>query len=440
VGVWRLGDFAVQPVLMSGVNNELTHRHRALEVSAVFMLALAVRLTYIAWRGPVASPDTAEYVTLAQNLAGHGIFSVATSAPFEPSIRRAPVYPSFLALLGWFGVTSPAAVVSIQSILDAGVAVVILLLGRGIVAGKWARVAAGMYAVHPGAVLSSASLLSETVFTDLLVGSAWLLITGLQKDRLGLAGMAGFGLGLAILCRPTALLLPPAIVLVFRFARGVRRPAVVAAIFLAAVVSVLCPWVIRSSILAGRFVPVQAYGAVNLYVATRVDWDWRNEAFWWPRVWEDLGMRAARTPEEMADLDRWFMRQAVKNIMSDPSGYIVSRAKALPFLFLTSFDKFTGLNESFGSVTARGDFRRFLVKISLLALFSLIPISLAILGLTNSLSHPVAWVSAVFWMYVVVVHAPTFFENRYLWPAVPFQVESAAIGIAQLGDLVWRRT
>jgi len=146
-------------------------------------------------------------------------------------------------------------------------------------------------------------------------------------------------------------------------------------------------------------------------------------------------MRAARTPQAMADLDRWFMGQAVKNIASDPGGYVASRAKAFPFLLLTSFDKFTGFNASFRVVVAQGDFGHLLAKMSLLVLFSLIPISLAIVGLPGSFTHPVAWLSAVFWMYMVAVHAPTFFENRYWWPAVPFELVSASVGIARLSHL-----
>jgi len=380
-----------------------------------------------------------EYLTLARNLMAHGIFSLETSAPYAPSIRRAPFYPAFLALFDWLGLGSPAVVASIQAVMDAAVAVAVLVLAQRLVRSKWARAAALMYALHPGAIVSSTTLLSETVFTDLLVGSALALVVGLERSRLWLVAISGFWLGLAILCRPTALLLPGAIVVVLQFAREVRRPFVVAAIFLGAVTSLLCPWIIRSSLLAGRFVPVQTYGAVNFYVATRLDWDWRNEAFWWPRVWEDLGIRAAKTPEEMADLDRWFMKEAVRNILSEPTSYLASRAKALPYLFVTSFDKFTGINNSFGVVMAQRDLGHLLVKVSLLVLFSLIPICMAIVGLGYSRSHPVAWLSAVFWVYTVAIHAPQFFENRYLWPAIPFVLQSAAIGVSRMEDILRRR-
>jgi hypothetical protein len=346
----------------------------------------------------------------------------------------------------WAGVTSPALVASIQAVLDAGVTLVILFLGEAMYAGKWAKVAAWMYALHPGSILASVSLLSETVFTVLLAAAVWSLVVGLQKNRPGLIGIAGIGLGLAILCRPVALLLPAAIAIVLHFAREIRRPTASSVILLGTVALVLCPWIIRSSSLANRFVPVQAYGAVNFYVATRMDWDWTKETFWWRQVWDDLGMGSARTPREMADLDRWFMRHALQNIASDWYGYLVSRAKAFPFLFLMSFDKFTGINESFSVVIARVDLRRLLAKGALLVAFSLIPVSLAIVGIANSDDHPIALVSAIVWIYTMGIHAPTFFENRYWWPAIPFVLVSGAIGmsrvasrLARIGDSGQRR-
>ncbi|HEY3117047.1 MAG TPA: glycosyltransferase family 39 protein, partial [Chloroflexota bacterium] len=176
----------------------------------VFLLALAVRLAFIVWRGPVIAPDSAGYLTLARNVVAHGIFSLDTAAPFTSSIRRAPLYPGFLALFEWFGL-GPTAVASLQAMIDAGVAVAVVALARETGGRRWAGSAGAMYAVHPGAVLASATLLSEAVFTALLAGSAWSLAVGLQRNRLRLVAIAGAGLALATLCRPIALLLPAAI-------------------------------------------------------------------------------------------------------------------------------------------------------------------------------------------------------------------------------------
>ena len=410
---------------------------RLVTPGVVFFVAFGMRLGFVVWHGPVFSPDSEDYFILARNLATQHIFSLDSAAPYTPSIRRAPLYPGFLALAGWFGASSPIAVTAIQAVLDAGVAVVILVLGGGSNIGmtRWAKTAAAMYAVHPGAIVASATLLSETLFTGLLAFSVWALESGLRRNRLGLVAVSGFGLGLAILCRPIALLLPVALVSVLFVVRAVRRRVIIAIVLLGVTVLVVCPWVVRSSILTQRFVAVQAFGAVNLYVATRLDWDQKNEVELWPRVARELGIADARTPEEMSSVDRRALTQAATNIVSHPSGYVTSRVKIFPFLFLTSFDKFTGINEGFGTVIARHDFRRGAVKISFLVVFSLVPILLAFVGLSYARRDPGAYVSAAVWIYTIIVHAPMWFENRFWWPAVPFVLQTAVIGAVRLEHL-----
>src|SRR5438552_2794258 len=81
-----------------------------LTAMVVFLVALAARLAYLAWRGPVVTWDSGEYLRLARNLVEHGAYSLDTSPPFGPSIRRAPLYPWFLALMGWGSGPGPVLV------------------------------------------------------------------------------------------------------------------------------------------------------------------------------------------------------------------------------------------------------------------------------------------------------------------------------------------
>jgi 4-amino-4-deoxy-L-arabinose transferase-like glycosyltransferase len=403
----------------------------------VFLSALAVRWAFIVWRGPVVAPDSTEYLALARNLVAHGTLSLDTAAPFAASIRRVPLYPCFLGLFDWFGLGLTTVAV-VQAMIDAGVAVVVLALARETAGRKWAGIAGVVYALHPGAILASATLLSETVATAFLAGSAWALAMGLRRNRLGLVAISAVGLGLATLSRPITLLLPAAIVVLLLLVTDIRRRNVVVVAFVVASVSILCPWVVRSSILAQRFVPLQTFGAVNLYVATRMDWDQKNETLLWPRVYAEMGEGATGTPEEMADLDKRLLRQAISNILAAPNRFLISRARELPFLFLTSFDKFTGLNEGFSTVVMRREFGNLLMKVSLLVVFSLIPILLAFGGLAGAFERPAAWISGTVWMYMIVMHAPVWFENRFWWPAVPFVCVSASVGATRLEEVCRR--
>ena len=69
----------------------------------VFLLAVVVRLAFLAWRGPELSPDSHDYLRLAQNLVAHARFSLAADSPFAPSVRWPPLYPAFIAALSWAG-------------------------------------------------------------------------------------------------------------------------------------------------------------------------------------------------------------------------------------------------------------------------------------------------------------------------------------------------
>src|SRR2546421_12829134 len=70
---------------------------------SVTIIALAVRLTYIAAVSPTEGPDSAQYRTIAENIRAHHSFSLDSRPPLRPTIRRAPLYPLFLALVGGSG-------------------------------------------------------------------------------------------------------------------------------------------------------------------------------------------------------------------------------------------------------------------------------------------------------------------------------------------------
>ena len=73
------------------------------------MLVLVVALALPAWTHPdrlLAEEDSAEYAQLARNLAGGHGFSQAAQPPYEPDVRRTPVYPAVLAAVTCAGLLS----------------------------------------------------------------------------------------------------------------------------------------------------------------------------------------------------------------------------------------------------------------------------------------------------------------------------------------------
>jgi hypothetical protein len=402
----------------------------------VFVVALGARMAFGAVRGPVLTPDSRDYISLARNLEANRAFSLDSTPPFTPTIRRAPLYPVVLTPFVRDGSLNASGVVGSQAVLDALVAVMILQLATW-AAGLRVAAAAGLgYALHPGAIYFSANILSESLFTALLVGAVCALVMASRGGALPWSMLGGTLLGLAALCRPVALPLAVAIVGVWLVILRIPRRRLHSLALVGCAGMVVLPWAVRCTGLSGQLVLVQGASSTTFYVATLTDWDQRDQETLWARFSaEDVygrSLGAARTPREMAEADRVGTRMALQNIRSDPGSYVRSRMRHLPYLALNSFDSFTGLNTSFGAAWAARAWLTLAAKGSLLLVFSAVPLLLGVAGLLGDWRTPAMALSAAVWVCTALVHAPTWIEFRFWVPAVPFLLVSAAVGLRLL--------
>lgn len=410
----------------------------------IFLAAFAARLLFFAWRGAQSGSDTFDYLQIAGNILRHFAFSLEAMPPFVPTIRRAPLYPAFLALLN--GGSSSFLVVFMQSALDAFVAVLVLLMVRAVVPFRVALVAALFYAFHPGAIYAANSLLSEAVFTFILTCAVWLTAKALEHNRPRLAAAAGALFGLAIFCRPIAIVVAPLVAALVVFLPKLQRRRLHALALLGCMMLVLSPWLIRCARVSGHFVFVQGYTGANFYLATRYDLGQQNDAELWSRLFgpdtnDRYGqmVRNVRTPAEAVASDREAFRIGWQNIRANPRAYLSARAHAYPHLFLSSFDNFTGFNRSFAEATAGRDFALVAVKWGLLLVFSLLPFGLGVAGLCWTRRQPIALICACVWVSTLLVHLPLWIEYRFWQPVLPFLLVSAALGAYQLMQLAARQ-
>ena len=397
----------------------------------VFALAFFARMTFYAARGATTAPDSNEYLTLAHNLAAHHAFSLEASAPYIPSIRRSPAYPFLLAVIEWMGLSNPVWIIALQSALDAAVTVIVLILGQLVLPFRWALAGSVFYALHPGAIYATTAILSEPLFTFLLSGAIALLIFGLKSSRVSVTIVAGVAMGAAILCRPVALPLPFLIFGLLLFRRGSARRSN-AFLFLMATLVTIAPWSIRTSSVSGHLVLVQAHSAVNYWAPTVLWLDQRNESAIWK--YEEALLRdnlppGDYTPQKSIDSDRILQREAVANIRANPVGYLKSRARSYPYLFLSSFDNFSGINNSFGTLWAQRALPQLAVKVLLLLLFSALPFLFAVIGFVLGRRQLVLVLVGFVWLYMLVIHVPLWIEYRFWVPVVPFLTVGAMFGL-----------
>jgi 4-amino-4-deoxy-L-arabinose transferase-like glycosyltransferase len=236
-------------------------------VLAALVVALLLRLAFGLgyWIDKPQTHDEQEYLMLAQNLrAGEGL---VYDEDGREHFGRAPGYPVFMALVlsVW---DDPRAVRAAQAILGA---LTVLIIG-GLAAQAWGRraglLATWLAAIYPPLVWIPAYLLSETLYSFLILFAALLLWKALEPETCdrGIDEKKGFlvaGLlvGIAALARPVALpfLGLALLLLIFR-----REPRAAIGLLVGAVL-VIAPWTAWKSHDAGQFVLIASEGGITFW-------------------------------------------------------------------------------------------------------------------------------------------------------------------------------
>jgi 4-amino-4-deoxy-L-arabinose transferase-like glycosyltransferase len=198
--------------------------------------------------------DAMNYHLLGQHLAdGLGYiraFDWAISAVKVPTAEFPPLFPALLAVLHLVGVRTVHGQEIALAALGTATVVLVGLLARELAGTTAGLVAAGLAAIYPMLVLPDAALQSEGLY-GILIGLI-LLLAVRWRDRPTARGwlLVGAVIGLAALTRSEALLLLPLVVVwATRSWRALALATVAAAV-------VVTPWVVRSSVALGSFVPL----------------------------------------------------------------------------------------------------------------------------------------------------------------------------------------
>lgn len=192
---------------------------------------------------------------------------------------QAPGYAYFLAAVyRIFGVHNYLSVGIIQILLDLLAAFLIFLLGKRLWNDWTGLIACALYAFYRPFIYYSATLLSDSfiLFTNVLCLFLvyWTLECPERKNRWMLAGL---GLGLAAITKPTVLffLFLSFLIVVANLrkqGRQFRRSFLLGSLlFLIGFFLLVAPISIRNSLLAGKFVTVATYGNVNWQIGNSAD-------------------------------------------------------------------------------------------------------------------------------------------------------------------------
>jgi tetratricopeptide (TPR) repeat protein len=250
--------------------------------------------------------DSLEYLGWARRVAA-GDFTWPALPPHGPG------YPYVLgALLAIFGGSLVAAVV-VQSVVGAMTCWLVARTTRALF-GARAGLAAGLIlAVYAPLIWIDASIVAEGLLIFTMALALWSAATERHP------ALTGAILGVATLIRPTALILLP-LLLVFG-ARTWRLRGVLAAVTIA----VIAPVTIANWRASHAFIPVQAFGGINVYLGNSPLRDGLASAR--PGAdWERLEPEAARRG---ADEERYFMTKTRQEIAQHPLAYAALLGKKL---------------------------------------------------------------------------------------------------------------
>jgi len=172
---------------------------------ALITLAVIIRVVFIvyAFHYPqrTRDNDTPAYIDNAEYLL--------TKHEYPPTAFRTPGYPIFLAILFSVFGQNPFAITLIQFLLGGATIFLIYQIGIKLFHSKRSALLAGMlFALSLESIISAFFLLTETLFTFLVVCTICSLFRFQDGRRWGWLLLSGLITGLAILTRPIAILYP----------------------------------------------------------------------------------------------------------------------------------------------------------------------------------------------------------------------------------------
>jgi 4-amino-4-deoxy-L-arabinose transferase-like glycosyltransferase len=390
----------------------------------IFLLALIVRLLFIFPLSYSLSPDEATYVWGAKQILA-GTFFPPTLERYEQS----PLYVLFLAAhFGLFG-ENFLFVRLTQAVLGALTAVLTFALAKRM--GKTCQVSrevnltgfaglAGLIvALYPDLIVLNGLLLTETLYTFLLVALILAWQIALDQSSLRWRMIAGALAGLALLTRTTVLafLFLALAWDVFRARPHWRNGIARASIILAALMMVIAPWLARNWVAHETFFPPSYQFSWSLWASNHSGAD-GSMTLTPDMIAEEQRVQNLTMPERYA----YFTTQAIVWIRAHPVEFIA--------LALIKTSRFVGIKPD-------GMFRGSVFnKYIALVVPALTKGVLWLLVIIGGIFSARAWrrlglIFAVIlssWLTIVVFS----FYPRYLAPIIPVLAIIAAYGINPL--------
>lgn len=299
------------------------YRRTAFIVILIFV-ALALRLGTAVGIHQLPVDDALAYDKLAMHILSSKGF---TGDDGLPTSLRPPFYSLFLTIIYFvFGHSYEAVKIS-QAIIGTCSVILFYLIGRRLYSEIVGGIAAIMAAVYSSYIVLTGLLLTETLFTFLLVLSVFLFLRVNDRPTLRNAIFLGMTMGFLTLTRSTAMALPLVFAAMLYFTVAKEKPVKILYIPAAVLLSfclIIGPWVCRNTALYGRPVLISTNGGLNAYQSVSPI---REKIFGMIPSDENIE-RASRMTNE-AERDSFLFSKAIEKIIREP-------VKAMKFAVMRS--------------------------------------------------------------------------------------------------------
>ena len=226
----------------------------------IVAVAVLIRIAFAASAPPFIDPDGEGYYLPAHDL----VFGL----PFQPDLRRTPVYPFFIAAVIWLFGEDLQRLMTVQHfVVGPPSAALTYVLGRLLTGRLVALIAGLLVAVSGPFLLYEHYLLTDAPFTLLLLLTLVVVLWAARRASLGWAALGGLAFGVTILCRPAGQVLAPVLASVLLLGAGALRRRLAAVALCGALAAlVVLPWMASTYARHGVF----AVAGSGRYLLARV--------------------------------------------------------------------------------------------------------------------------------------------------------------------------
>ncbi|MFH1776638.1 MAG: glycosyltransferase family 39 protein [Candidatus Omnitrophota bacterium] len=167
-----------------------------------------------------------------------------------------PLYPLFLSLIYRLFGKSPSTLRLIQIFIDTISCFLTIKIANSLFGRKIALLTGGLYACFPLLLYQSGILLSETLFTFIVLSAVYFLVKTFTRPNYCYAFFSGLLIGLSVLCKEVPLLLPLFILggLLYKYRIEKKEAYKNFSLIIIAMCLVIGPWVIRNYIVFNDFI------------------------------------------------------------------------------------------------------------------------------------------------------------------------------------------